>query len=214
MFEKRAHVVLAILIITMPIFAGGFYYKLLRNDLGVTNPPPPIILRKMPTVNQEETQKIQDDLLEARVRLALLNSLNTKEVFRNPLNKNQFVFVTKNVGGGINNTYVGVYDFTKDKDYKKNNDVNLSASNTYSYIYNEKFSEQEVMYAVGMDGSKLILWETSTDNSPGPCFNTLLEKNLTSIDITAVKPIRKQYVVPPAKITEAQKEVAACEAGL
>lgn len=214
MFEKRAHLILAILIIAMPILAGCFYYKLLLNDLGIMGTSPVAILKKSPAANQGETQKLQDALVEARVKLAVLNSLNTRDVFRDPSDKNKFVFITNNVGGGVNNAYVGVYDFSKDKDYNKNGAVNFSAGVTYTYVYNETLSADLLLHGIGMDGSKLVLWETGVDNSPGPCFNSWQAGNLTYIDVSATKPVRKPYVVPQEKKVEVQKEVAACEAGL
>lgn len=135
------------------------------------------------------------------------------QVYKNPLNPDQIIFLR---GGDYKNTefQVGIYDVKKDTNYKKTGNFD---STTIDFIYHEtvkkdpKEQVQNVIYGAGMDGSKLVLWETFIDNSPGPCFNNWQADNLTYIDIKDAKPVRKPYTISEEKKKEAEKEVADCQ---
>ncbi len=174
---------------------------------------PPISETDKTTVKdlQEKLAKTEDTLLESRVKFAALSMFKTKDVFRHPLNKNKFVLLTSDVGGGKNNQYVGVYDLSKDKNYEKTGFIDLDAADdAFRYVYDESIPDNFELNSPGMDGSKLVIWKKNVDNSPGPCFNLWQGNDLTYIDVDAAKPVRLPYTVPKEKQTEAQKEADQC----
>ena len=145
----------------------------------------------------------------------------SEDTFQNPLDKNKFVFVSRVDNQPKATEYIGVYDATKDTDYSSTGNVNLDPSKTFTYVYQEDLpntgADAMIFHPAGMDGNKLVLWETNYDNSPGPCFNTWLDDkgkgatDLTYIDTTATKPVRKPYTVSATQIASATKEMQQCE---
>jgi|GEM_PF-6443714 len=164
-----------------------------------------------------------NELLLTKVKLAALSEFKTEDTFQaGDLNK--FVFVTRTENRPEATESVGIYDVTKDQTYHSGGDVTLDAATTVNYIYTENLANTDdkamTFHALGMDGSKLIIWETGVDNSPGPCANIWIDDSgtkvvgsneLTYIDINDAKPTRKAYVVPQTKVDEAIKEQQKCE---
>lgn len=157
---------------------------------------------------QNELTKTKQDLNEAKVRFEAKNNWDISDINKNPSNPDQFIFLRSTVNQGIANIDVGIYDLKKDSNYQKTGHINFIDNSTF--IYREKLAKDMVMYDAGMDDSKLVLWETGMDNSPGPCFNTWQGDNLTFIDITDAKPVRKPYQISAEKKQESEKMEAEC----
>jgi len=77
-----------------------------------------------------------------------------------------------------------------------------------------KFIGRPAVHILGVeDGSKLILWETGSDNSPGPgwIYEIWLGDELEYIDLNNPSEGPRPYVVPEWKKQEAQEQLDAFE---
>ncbi len=158
---------------------------------------------------QNELTKTKEDLVEAKVRFEVKSYWDVHNIYKNPSNPEQFIFLRDTINQGIADVDVGIYDLKKDSNYQKTGHPDVANNNTS--IYREKLAKDMVLYDAGMDGSKFVLWETGMDNSPGPCFNTWQGDNLTFIDINDTKPVRKPYQISAEKKQESEKMQAECE---
>ncbi len=157
-----------------------------------------------------ELEKTRSDLVEAQFKLALKDFWGSDSIYRHPLDKNKFIFIIEDATG----EHISLYDLRKDINYQKNGSFNIPEGLTP--VYTEKHSRPNdgtdiELRGVGMDGSKLVIWETGVDNSPGPCFNPWQADDLTYIDVDVPSSARNSYTVPESKMKEVEKEVAECE---
>lgn len=158
---------------------------------------------------EAELEATRDDLVEAQFKLTLKDFWGSDYIYRHPLDKNKFVFIIEDSGG----EHISLYDLRKDINYQKTGSFNIPEG--LIPVYTEKHSRPNdgtdiELRGVGMDGSKLVIWETGVDNSPGPCFNPWLANDLTYIDVDVPTSARKPYTVPESKMREVEKEVEEC----
>ena len=107
------------------------------------------------------------------------------------------------------NKIVGTSDYEYDI-----NTGNLKSIKDNKVIYTfsdagkpDKFVGRPAVYIFGLDGSKLILWQTGFDNSPGSGwdYEIWLTNELEYFDLNNLSQGLKYYVVPESKKQEARK---------
>lgn len=165
-------------------------------------------------LSEEQVGNLQDQLLETKVKLAAFANPSGRQlpVFRLG-DSDTFVLVRKLPDGPNSVLNVDIYDQFKDLEYSSTGNVSLDL-NSISYLYREEMSADIRLDVVGLDGSRLVLWETGADNSPGPCFDSWLAEGLTYLDLNEESPTRKPYQAPQSMLDEVRIEVDRCLAGL
>ncbi len=146
-----------------------------------------------------------DELLEAKFKLSIRDFWGVREVFRNSQNKNQFYYISDDSSGH----HIWVYDLAKDKTYQQNGYFNIPEGNTL--LLNQKLAQYQEFRGVGFSGNKFVFVETSTDNSPGPCFSPWLYSNLEYIDLGVTNPTRKPFTLPADLRRTEEQKVTDCE---
>lgn len=159
-------------------------------------------------VGQDDFNNLKDELIKTKFELAVLKLWQVRQVFRNPQNKNKFYYVT-NFSDGSN---IWVYDLNKDKTYQQNSTFNISEGNTL--LLSQKLVQYQEFRGIGIIDNKFIFTETSSDNSPGPCFSKWFYRNLEYIDIEVLKPIRKSFTLPEDLKTKEEQKSVNCQKAL
>jgi hypothetical protein len=157
------------------------------------------------TSDNNQTDKLTNELVETKFKLAIRDFWNVREVFRNPQNKNQFYYISPDSSG----THICVYDLAKDKIYQQNGYFNIPEGNTL--LYSQKLAQYQEFRGVGFSGNKFIFAETSTDNSPGPCFSPWFYSNLQYIDLGVSNPIKKSFTLPDDLRRTEEQKVSECQ---
>ena len=151
--------------------------------------------------NQKQTE-LNNELVKTKFELAILNFWQVRQVFQDPQNKNKFYYVT-NFDDGSD---IWVYDLAKDKTYRQDGTFNFNIPEGNTLLLSQKLAKYQEFRGVGILSNKFVFVETSSDNSPGPCFSPWLYSNLEYIDLWVSKPVRKPFTLPAdLKRTEEQK---------
>jgi len=151
--------------------------------------------------NQKQTE-LNNELVKTKFELAILNFWQVRQVFQDPQNKNKFYYVT-NFDDGSD---IWVYDLAKDKTYRQDGTFNFNIPEGNTLLLSQKLAKYQEFRGGGILSNKFVFVETSSDNSPGPCFSPWLYSNLEYIDLWVSKPVRKPFTLPAdLKRTEEQK---------
>ena len=81
----------------------------------------------------------------------------------------------------------------------------------YTHEYKREGYPVMVLYILGLEGTKLIVWETTSEDSPGPgwkhevWFNELAAKNIYYLDLDNSNKGLQPYTVPESKKQEEGK---------
>lgn len=162
------------------------------------------ISNNQPTTTNNQT----DELVKTKFELAILNFWQVRQVFRDPHNKNKFYYVTKDDSG----SNIWVYDLTKDKTYQQGGDFNIPEGNTL--LLSQKLVKYQEFRGVGIIDNKFVFTETSSDNSPGPCFSPWFYSNLSYVDLDLTKSTRKPFTLPQDLKTSEEQKVSNCQKNL
>jgi len=149
-----------------------------------------------------------DELIETKFKLAILDFWQVRNVFRDPQNKNKFYYVT-NFSDGSD---IWVYDLSKDKTYQKDGTFNIPEGNTL--LFNQKLAAGFEFRGVGIVDNKFVFLETRTDNSSGPCTSLWLSSNLEYINLGISSPTRKSFTVSAELKKSEEQKMAECEKNL
>jgi len=209
--------ILAVVLTAIIVGGGVFFWQ--QGLFTVKETPQPIVvtencdkvdgLTQELQLSEEQVGNLQDQLLETKVKLAFVNpSGRHLPVFRLG-DSDTFVLVRVSPDGPNSIFTVDAYDQAKDLEYSNTGNVSLDLSSV-SYLYREEMSADSRLDVVGLDGSRLVLWETGADNSPGPCFDPWLAEGLNYLDLNEESPTRKPYQAPQSILNEAQIEFSNC----
>ncbi len=192
-------------ILTAVVVGGGIFWwmnqrqQVLNNEI-VSLKSQVDQLKQVSATPPTNSNNQSDELVEAKFKLAIRDFWGVREVFRNPQNKNQFYYISDDSSGHS----IWVYDLSKDKTYQQNGYFNIPEGNTL--LLNQKLAQYQEFRGVGIIDNKFVFTETSTDNSPGPCFSPWFYSNLSYIDLGVAKPTRKPFTLPQdLKASEEQK---------
>ena len=151
--------------------------------------------------NQKQSE-LNNELVKTKFELAILNFWQVRQVFQDPQNKNKFYYVT-NFDDGSD---IWVYDLAKDKTYRQDGTFNFNIPEGNTLLLSQKLAKYQEFRGVGILSNKFVFVETSSDNSPGPCFSPWFYSNLEYIDLGISKPTRKPFTLPEdLKRTEEQQ---------
>jgi len=157
--------------------------------------------------------------VELEKRLLFLHDAE-RGTYTTPKYPNRFYYTTIS-GSDVSSQDIGIikyYDLSVDK--KENIDMeNFDFVNASDSIYKKTIPHYNEFRIVGFFGdNKLVFFETSNDDSPGPCGNDWLRTNLQYIDIdnavsTKVESIssaKEAFILPSALKQQYQNEGNDC----
>lgn len=198
-------IVITSVIVTTLIIGGGMYVwshqkqkALTIEILALQNQVNQLKQTAEMVVNNTKTQS--DELIATRFQLAIQNFWGVKEVFQNPQDKNQFYYISSDSSGAS----IWVYDLSRDKSYQRDGTFNIPEGNTL--LLNKQVAPNQEFRGVGFSDNKFVFTETSSENSPGPCFSPWFYQNLEYIDPGVTTPAAKPFTSSKDLLqTESQK---------
>ncbi len=195
------------IILTAIVVGGGIFWWMNQKQQVMTDEVVSLRsqveqLKQVSPASPTTSNNQNDELIEVKFKLAIRDFWGVREVFRNPQNKNQFYYISDDSSGH----HIWVYDLSKDKSYQQNGYFNIPEGNTL--LLNQKLAQYQEFRGVGFSGNKFVFVETSTDNSPGPCFSPWFYLNLEYIDLGVTNPTRKPFTLP-ADLKRAEEQKAA-----
>jgi len=202
--------VIVAVILTAIIVGGGIYWWANQKQSELNNEVVSLRtqvdqLKQVSTTPPTGSNNQSDELVEARFKLAIRDFWGVRQVFRNPQDKNKFYYVSEDGSGAS----IWVYDLARDKTYQQNGSFNIPEGNTM--LLNQKLAQYQEFRGVGFSGNKFVFVETSSDNSPGPCFSPWFYSNLEYIDLGISKPVRKPFTLPADLKTTEEQKVSDCQ---
>lgn len=183
--------------------------------MGCTQTPAPTSTTpsSQETKVKEELAQTKDELLTMKVKNAVQAMEKYAEVFQLSTDKNKFVIVNSDNKEPVLTETVAVYDVTKDSMFQRQGEISPSVLTAADVVYEEKipsdpkkWQQNKRLYVAGMDGSKVVFLEMNAETSGGVCASMWLDENnksskdLSSVDISESKPVRKPYTAPQSRI--------------
>lgn len=153
---------------------------------------------------QQELETLKLSLLEAKLRIALRDSWGVEELVSDPLQPGVYFFYSYDTSSD----YINKYDASKFVD-----DVDGFVFDVadISNIYQEPTERGFEFRMAGVVGTNILLVKTRTDDSPGPCYQLLLDERLEAIDYSAEEVVRnEEYTLPSSMRNEAESEAQQC----
>jgi len=100
--------------------------------------------------------------------------------------------------------------------YDNTNGVLVDLTDNNKVLYTNPDLPDTVLHIQGMEGDKIIVWETGMDNSPGPCYTVWTENdqknNIKLLDLKNLVPGLQPYKVPQYKYDLEKEAYDKCDA--
>lgn len=160
-----------------------------------------------PAVDSNTSNKeINKELVETKFKLFILHFWQVENVIKNPANDSQFFFATTDSSGGN----IWMYDVSKDKTFQKTGSFDFTGN---TLLFNRPLKKFDILEVAGVVDNKLVFFQTSNDDSPGPCFSNWFRSKLEYIDlgITYQNVVAKPYIVPAEIIKSENQKADECQ---
>lgn len=184
---------IATVVLFLAIIIGGLYAYMIQSQTNQQVASGDSVAQATSTLLCADPQITHDQLLKMKFSLDILRFWQVDQVFQYPQDPNKFYYI---LGGGAGES-IEMFDASKDKNYLQDEYPSVPTYN--EVVYNEKISDGNEFRGVGFDGNKFVFMETSTDDSPGPCYSPWLSSKLSYIDVTASTITRQPYIIPSEK---------------
>jgi len=103
-------------------------------------------------------------------------------------------------------------------EYDNTKGVLVDLTDNNKVLYTNPNHPDSVLHIQGMEGDKLIVWETGSDNSPGPCYSVWTDDtvygrvNIKYLDLKNTSAGLKLYTIPQYKIDLEETQHTKCDA--
>lgn len=161
-----------------------------------------------------EDSSLKQKLIKLSVDFNLLSIWNIRPgTFVHPQMPNRFYYASADSTG----LRIGYYDFAADTaaDATNLNSFNISQHTNWVYTKNmfQTGPSDRELRIVGFDGNKLVFYETSSDDTPGPCASPWLRTGAIQylyVDIANDSSEARPYVMPNKQRQAYQAEEDKC----
>ncbi len=156
---------------------------------------PPVQFVDHTKVSQDEYLGLRQALIKRTVDFNLITRPYQHGLsLVSPQMSNKFFYTDSDTQG----LRIGYYDFDADKGADLQEPTTLRILPNTTWVYDKKVFQdngRDEFRMIGFDGDKLVFYQTSSDDSPGPCYDAWLRTGILYISITDSKATPKPYTL-------------------